>query len=47
MTAKKRQPKRKPSNHKVVNKQPSWKDNIFFYTIGVVVLLVLVMLMYV
>lgn len=43
MTAKKRHAKKKPVSHKPVIKEKSWKDNVFFYAIGMFVLLIVLL----
>ncbi len=43
MTAKKRQVKKKPVNRKAEVKVKTWRDNIFFYAIGLFVLAIVLL----
>lgn len=41
MTAKRKHIKKKPTKHKAIIKERTWKDNIFFYTVAAFVLVFL------
>jgi hypothetical protein len=43
MTAKIRKAKKKPVKHSTVKRAEKWSDNIFLYTIVIIVLLIVVM----